>query len=401
MEAFSKTILQAKEELERASKFKDQFLSTMSHELRTPLNAVLGFSDLLTEERYGPLNDRQRRYINHIHTGGTHLLRLINDILDLSKIEAGRLHLTIENVPVATCFAEALDTLRPLADKKSQILVQHSADKLDVRADGTRFKQILMNLVGNAIKFTPEKGKIELSAKQTGDFVRIEVRDSGPGIPPAEQQRIFEAFYRLSHSDKGPEGTGLGLAITRRLVELHGGELSIESQMGEGSSFFFTLPAVPVRSAEKSQAVSQGVNGKDSPRIVIVEDDPLAAHLIESHLVSAGYDVLLCDQPRQVVEMVATVQPAAVTMDIVMQPINGWELLMNLKCDPRTSPHSRDRDYDRGPARHWSSSRCRRIHRQAGSEANSDGGHRAVSEQPTAVQKRAAYTCRRGRYTNA
>jgi len=337
VEAFSKTILQAKEELERASKFKDQFLSTMSHELRTPLNAVLGFSDLLTEERYGPLNDRQRRYINHIHTGGTHLLRLINDILDLSKIEAGRLHLTIENVSVNTCFAEALDTLRPLADKKSQDLVRHSADNLDVRADGTRFKQILMNLLGNAIKFTPENGKIELSARQVGDFVRVEVRDSGPGIPPAEQQRIFEAFYRLSQSEKGPEGTGLGLAITSRLVELHGGELGIESQMGKGSSFFFTLPIVPNKPVEMSETASQGLHAKGSPRVVIVEDDPLAAHLIESHLISAGYDVLLCDQPRQVVEMVATVQPSAVTMDIVMQPINGWELLMNLKSDPRTS----------------------------------------------------------------
>ena len=337
VEAFSQTVVRAKEELERASKFKDQFLSTMSHELRTPLNAVLGFSDLLTEERYGPLNDRQRRYINHIHTGGSHLLRLINDILDLSKIEAGRLQLSIENVAVNTCFGEALDTLRPLADKKSQTLVQHPSAKLNVRADGTRFKQILMNLLGNAIKFTPENGKIELSAMQIGDLVRIEVRDSGPGIPPAEQQRIFEAFYRLSQSDKGPEGTGLGLAITRRLVELHGGELSIESQPGSGSSFFFTLPVVAEAAAEKSRPALTERRTGDLQRILVVEDDPLAAHLIKSHLVSAGYDVLLCDQPIRAVEMVAELQPAAVTMDIVMQPINGWQLLLSLKSDPRTA----------------------------------------------------------------
>ncbi len=129
------------------------------------------------------LNDRQRRYINHIHTGGTHLLRLINDILDLSKIEAGRLHLTIENVPVATCFAEALDTLRPLADKKSQILVQHSADKSGRARRRHPLQTDSDESCGNAIKFTPEKGKIELSAKQIGDFVRVEVRDSGPGHP--------------------------------------------------------------------------------------------------------------------------------------------------------------------------------------------------------------------------
>ena len=337
VDAFSQTVVRAKEELERASKFKDQFLSTMSHELRTPLNAVLGFSDLLTEERYGPLNDRQRRYINHIHTGGTHLLRLINDILDLSKIEAGRLHLAIEDVSVSKCFAEALDTLRPLADKKSQTFVQHPTGDLCVRADGTRFKQILMNLVGNAIKFTPEHGKIELAAKAAGEFVRIEVRDSGPGIPPAEQRRIFEAFYRLSHSSKAPEGTGLGLAITQRLVQLHGGELSIESEAGSGSSFFFTLPIVAEASKEKHQVVLPKPKTIELPRILVIEDDAAAAHLIKLHLVSVGYDVVSCDRPNRALEMAVELQPAAITMDIVMQPINGWELLLNLKSDPRTA----------------------------------------------------------------
>lgn len=337
VEAFSNNVLRAKDELERASKFKDQFLSTMSHELRTPLNAVLGFSDLLTEERYGTLNDRQRRYVNHIHTGGAHLLRLINDILDLSKIEAGRLQLAVENVSVSRCFAEALDTLRPLADKKSQTFVQHPSQDLNVRADPTRFKQILMNLVGNAIKFTPEKGKIELAAERIGEFVHIEVRDSGPGIPPAEQKRIFEAFYRLSHSNTAPEGTGLGLAITQRLVELHGGELSIESQPGSGSSFFFTLPIVAAVSPERSQTASPEQKASEPARILVVEDDPLAAHLIKLHLVSVGYEVLLCDSPKRAVEMAAELQPAAITMDIVMQPINGWELLLSLKRDPRTS----------------------------------------------------------------
>ena len=157
VEEFSESVLRAKEEIERSSKFKDQFLSTMSHELRTPLNAVLGFSDLLTEERYGPLNERQRRYVTHIHTGGKHLLSLINDILDLSKIEAGRLHLTIENVRLHSSFAEVLDTMRPLSDKKAQVLLQNSAGEHSVQADSMRLKQILMNLIGNAIKFTPEE----------------------------------------------------------------------------------------------------------------------------------------------------------------------------------------------------------------------------------------------------
>src|ERR1700694_2159849 len=179
VEEFSHSVLLAKEEVERGSKFKDQFLSTMSHELRTPLNAVLGFSDLLADERYGSLNERQRRYVNNIHTGGEHLLHLISDILDLSKIQAGRRDLTIQDVPVKSAFGEVLSALRPLADKKSQTLSQSQSDLL-VRADVTRFKQMLMNLAGNAIKFTPQGGHIELSAKDENVSIRIGVSDDGP-----------------------------------------------------------------------------------------------------------------------------------------------------------------------------------------------------------------------------
>jgi signal transduction histidine kinase/DNA-binding response OmpR family regulator len=337
VEAFSQTVLRAKEELERAAKFKDQFLSTMSHELRTPLNAVLGFSDLLTEKRYGPLNERQQRYVNHIHTGGKHLLTLINDILDLSKIEAGRLQLSIESVLLTTSFAEVADTMRPLVDKKSHTLVQRASSALSVRADGTRLKQVLMNLVGNAIKFTPDGGKIELAAKRVGDFVRVEVRDSGPGIPPEEQQRIFDAFYRLRRSEKAAEGTGLGLAITQRLVELHGGELGVESELGQGSCFHFTLPIVPTFVAQETASGPESVVARAGTRILVVEDDSSAAQLLETQLTSAGYAVTVCREPERALEMAAELQPSAVTIDIVMKPINGWELLSLLKSDPRTA----------------------------------------------------------------
>src|SRR6202171_2380099 len=235
-------LIQAKEQAERTSQFKDQFLSTMSHELRTPRNAVLGFSDLLAAERYGPLNDRQQRYVNHIHTGGKHLLKLISDILDLSKIEAGRMELAREHVAVAPAFAEVISGLYPLAEKKSQVLVQQVEANLHVHADAMRFKQVLTNLVGNAIKFTPEGGRIEMVASRIDDQVRIEVRDNGPGIPADEQQRIFEAFFRLTKNGNTTEGTGLGLAITARLVELHGSKLGIKSQPGEGACFYFCLP---------------------------------------------------------------------------------------------------------------------------------------------------------------
>ena len=338
LEAYSQNLLRAKEELERAAKFKDQFLSTMSHELRTPLNAVLGFSDLLTEERYGPLNERQQRYVKHIHTGGKHLLTLINDILDLSKIEAGRLQLAIDSVPLATSFSEVTDTMRPLADKKSHVLVHRAPSGLSVRADGTRLKQILMNLIGNAVKFTPEGGKIELAARRAGDFVRIEVRDSGPGIPPEERQKIFDAFYRLRRSEKAAEGTGLGLAITQRLVQLHGGELGVESEVGSGSCFYFTLPVVPTFVSEGTEASAPGLaRSLAGSRILVVEDDSSAAQLLETQLTSAGYVVTVCRQPQHALEMAAEIRPAAITIDIVMKPINGWELLSSLKSDARTA----------------------------------------------------------------
>ncbi len=318
LEAFSHSILRAKEEVERASKFKDQFLSTMSHELRTPLNAVLGFSDLLADERYGSLNDRQKRYVNNIHTGGQHLLKLISDILDLSKIEA-------------------VSTLKPLAEKKSQILVQNSAPHLIVRADITRLKQMLMNLAGNAIKFTPEGGRIELAAHESNGQIRVEVRDNGPGIPPEEQSHIFQAFYRLRHPGAAIEGTGLGLAITQRLAELHGSTLGLESQSGQGSCFYFSLSiGAPFRQSQPTEAKVRTRVG-EAPKILVIEDDRDAALLIQANLASAGYESVVCDRPQDAVKMVAEVKPDVITLDLLMKPSSGWEVLLLLKRDPQTT----------------------------------------------------------------
>jgi PAS domain S-box-containing protein len=329
-------IMCAKEEAERASKFKDQFLSTMSHELRTPLNAVLGFSDLLADERYGPLNDRQRRYISHIHSGGKHLLKLISDILDLSKIEAGRMELTREDVTVAFAFSEVISALYPLAEKKSQALLQQVEPGLHVDADAMRFKQVLTNLVGNAIKFTPEGGRIELTARTMDDQVRIEVRDNGPGIPPDQQQRIFEAFVRLTQVGSATEGTGLGLAITARLVELHGSKLRIESQPGQGTCFYFSLPAL-VRTVDQPARAPEPVpKARKAPRILVIEDNAATGQLIQSQLASSGYETLRCDQPERATEVAAEYQPDAITLDLLMKPVHGLEVLLQLKNDPRT-----------------------------------------------------------------
>jgi signal transduction histidine kinase/chemotaxis response regulator CheB len=320
-------------EIERASQFKDEFLSTMSHELRTPLNAVLGFSELLVQERYGPLNDKQSSYVKNIHSAGQHLLRLINDILDLSKIEAGRLDLAPEDVPLGLLAGDVLSSLKPLADKKSITLSCASAPGLTVRADATRLQQILTNLVGNAIKFTPDGGQVAVSATEQDSFVRTEVSDNGPGIPPDDQKRIFESFYRGGQT-RHREGAGLGLAIAKRLVEAHKGEFGLESEVGKGSRFFFTLPiSVPVRSAQRAVVG----DGRDGGTILVVEDDETAALLIESQLAEDGYRVHWCEDPRRAVDLAAQLQPTAITLDILMKPVTGWEVLGRLKEDSRTA----------------------------------------------------------------
>jgi PAS domain S-box-containing protein len=330
-------LVKSKEEAERTTRFKDRFLSTMSHELRTPLNAILGFSELLCDERYGSLNERQRRYIEHIHTGGRHLLQLINEILDLSKIEAGRFELAIETVPIQTSFGEVLSVMRPLADRKSQTLSQRNETGLHVRADATRLKQVLMNLVGNGIKFTPEGGHVELLARRRDDRVQIEVRDTGPGIPFEEQERIFEAFYRLQKSGEATEGTGLGLAITQRIVEMHGGKLALESQPGQGSCFYFSLPVDRDACDPADRTTEWEPKVDESPRVLVIEDDPVAWQLIQSQLVSSGYQAVHCSEPERAAEMAANLCPDAITLDLLMKPINGWEVLAGLKREQRTA----------------------------------------------------------------
>ena len=331
------TLVRSKEEAERMTRFKDRFLSSMSHELRTPLNAILGFSELLCDERYGSLNERQRRYIEHINTGGRHLLKLINEILDLSKIEAGRLELAIETVRADNALGEVISAMRPLADRKAQILSQHTEVGLNVRADATRLRQVLMNLVGNAIKFTPEGGRVELNARREKGQVRIEVRDTGQGIPFEEQNRIFEAFYRLQKPGEVAEGTGLGLAITRRIVELHGGQLGLDSQPGQGSCFYFSLPATPEVSHPHDQGARWASKAEESPRVLVIEDDSVAWQLIHSQLTSSGYEAVHCDEPQRAAEMAANLRPDAITLDLLMKPINGWEVLAALKNDRRTT----------------------------------------------------------------
>ena len=230
-------------DVERANRLKSEFLASMSHEVRTPLNAIIGFSDLLMREKGGPLNETHRRYVTHVQTASRHLLQLINDVLDLSKIEAGRLELDRREFPVMEALQEVLSVVRPLAANKSIGIETRVPPQLAVYAERTRFKQILFNLISNAVKFTPEQGRVWIESSGGHSEVTLSVSDTGIGIPLEEQQRIFEEFHQASATTRGvKEGTGLGLAITKRLVELHGGRIWTVSELGQGSRFTFTLP---------------------------------------------------------------------------------------------------------------------------------------------------------------
>ncbi|HEV8383271.1 MAG TPA: PAS domain S-box protein, partial [Candidatus Acidoferrales bacterium] len=336
LELANKELDDRRMDAESASKFKDQFLSTMSHELRTPLNAIIGFSELLSDEMYGSLHENQRRYLGHVRSGGQHLLRLVNEVLDLSRIEAGRMELVLGDLAVEPVITEALETVRALVSQKSLQLAHTIEPGLMVRADATRFSQILLNLLGNAIKFTPAGGRIEVNARRENGAVRIGVQDSGPGIPPEERDKIFEAFYRMRHGDVAAEGTGLGLAITQRLVEMQGGKLGVESEVGTGSCFFFTFPAlVPREAAAPAQKVVARAS-EYPPHVLVIEDDPVSAQLIESQLTWAGYRVSICEESQRAFQKAVDLRPSAITLDILMKPVSGWEVLTQLRGDPRT-----------------------------------------------------------------
>ena len=229
-------------ELETASRHKSDFLATMSHELRTPLNAIIGFSEVLHEQMFGELNERQLAYVNDVLQAGKHLLSLINDVLDLAKIEAGKMELELSQVAVPELLRSAISMHSERASRGGvELSLSNEPEKITIAADERRVRQIVFNLLSNAVKFTPPQGRVDISARLADGQVAIAVTDTGPGIPAAELETIFEEFEQATDG-RTAEGTGLGLPLSRRLVELHGGRLWVESEPGRGSAFRFTLP---------------------------------------------------------------------------------------------------------------------------------------------------------------
>jgi PAS domain S-box-containing protein len=323
----------ARARAEQQSQFKSKFLASMSHELRTPLNAIIGFSELLEQELFGPLNEKQQEYIQHVSASGRHLLSLVNDILDLSKVEAGRMELSREWTPFSMVVEAVRGAVRPLADKRGVTVSVALPPALpELYIDQMRVRQVLYNLLSNAIKFTPSGGTIEVRAVMAGRYLEVACQDSGIGISAADLPKLFREFSQIEvHGGVKPEGTGLGLALTKRLVELHGGTMSVTSEPGQGSTFTFTLPVL-----DPDGAGSSAEPGTDEPLVLVVEDDPHAAELIARHLRFAGLGVEVARDARAAIKGARERRPAAITLDILMPGIDGWAVLGTLKNDPAT-----------------------------------------------------------------
>lgn len=233
------------QEAERLNRLKSEFMASISHELRTPLHTIIGFAELLGEDNGMPLNEKQKRFLHHIQTDSEHLLGLINDVLDLSRIEAGGLRLATQSLPLAPVITETVNAVRPYAaEKRVTVGVDELGEEIGVLADPLRVRQILYNLLTNGVKFTPEGGEVNVSTSAAGRFVRVTVADTGVGIPEEECSRIFDKFYQTGYTAEGTrQGTGLGLTICKQLVQMQGGVIWVESKPGHGSRFHFTLPS--------------------------------------------------------------------------------------------------------------------------------------------------------------
>lgn len=325
------------EQLREATRHKSEFLANMSHELRTPLNAVLGFSEVLLERMFGDLNSKQEEYLQDILESGRHLLSLINDILDLSKVEAGHMEpeLATFNLPLA--LQQGLMLVEERANHHGIHVMLTVDERLgDFTGDERKIKQILLNLLSNAIKFTPEGGKISVRATKSENLVEISVSDTGIGIAPEDQQRIFEEFRQAGgDSARKGEGTGLGLTLAKKFVELHGGKIWVESVVGHGSTFTFTLPVREPLWAEAPEARNLTPNAQRQ-LVLVIEDDPLSAKLLSTHLTEEGFQVEFAYDGEAAFNKALSLRPAVITLDIMLPKVDGWDLLSRLKRNPET-----------------------------------------------------------------
>lgn len=328
--------------LERASRLKSEFLANMSHELRTPLTSILGFSGMLDRQLYGPLNPKQSVYVRQIHASGRHLLELINDVLDLSKVEAGQIELAIEPIEIAALCEESLALVEQQASDRALTLERMIAPDLDpLLADRLRVKQMLLNLLSNAIKFSNEGSQVSLHVHSEAGYLYLAVRDQGIGIPPEARDLLFQPFQQLDSSlARRHQGTGLGLALTRQLAELHGGTVDYESELGTGSTFTIRLPlswhgrvaAAAVSPQFSPPPLAQG--GEAAAPILVIEDDPDNAKLLQDLLGGWGYRTAIAPHGEAAFDWLASHHPSLILLDLHLPGQDGFAIFRRLRQNP-------------------------------------------------------------------
>ena len=332
-------LLDARRAAETASKTKSQFLANMSHELRTPLNAIIGYSEMLQEQAE---EEGSREYVPDlvkIRSAGRHLLSLINDVLDLSKIEAGKMELFLEEFSVQDMASDVASTVQPLIEKKGNKLVSEIDGAVGVaRADVTKMRQVLFNLLSNASKFT-ENGEIGLVIRRDGNDIIYEVRDSGIGMTPEQAAKLFEAFAQAdSSTSKNFGGTGLGLAISRQFCRLMGGDIAVTSAPGKGSTFTVRVPAEVIASVETPSVPARiEAEGATGELVLVIDDDPASRELVQRHLSRAGYRTHGASGGASGLQLARELRPAAITLDVLMPEMDGWAVLSALKADAAIS----------------------------------------------------------------
>jgi len=358
LETVNGTLADKNRQLQDASERKSEFLANMSHELRTPLNAIIGFSDVLKDGLVGDMSDQQREYVSDIYGSGRHLLALINDILDLSKVEAGKMSLELDAVEVGALLESCLSIVREkAASHRIELARQIDSGPGPLQLDSRKTKQIVYNLLSNAVKFTPDGGRVTLAARRVGrdaverwsttrptrlqmplpagefaEFLEIAVDDTAMGISPDDASRLFEPFSQLDGSlARHYEGTGLGLALVMKMAQLHGGTVALASEPGFGSCFTVWLPWRTAGSMHESAAPAMPVADDGRPLALVVEDDAAAAELLRLHLDGEGFQVQVADSAESAAMLWGMLGPQLIVLDVLLPGIDGWEFLSRIK----------------------------------------------------------------------